>query len=119
GHHFLHAFAHLKQTSDGLLERTLHSGTRQPALGLALTFFELFARAQASLNEFSRKRLEFYYLDVLRFAPRGRIPDQAYITLGAGTGVRELFIPARTEFSAGRDERKNELSFVSTDELRL
>jgi Baseplate J-like protein len=116
-HRFLQAIAHLKERGAGLLEQVLHTKRRPPALGLALTFLELFGEAQRKLNEFSRRRLEFYFLDVLGFKPRARVSDQAHIALSLAPGVREVLVPEGTGFSAGRDERKNDLVYVSTSDM--
>ncbi len=113
GRQLLSTISYLKSASRGMLEEVLSTKTHDPALGLSLAFLRLFATAQQRINEFSRRRLEFYYFDVLGFEPRARVPDWAHLALSPAPGTTEVLVPRGTEFSAGRDERKDELVFVS------
>jgi hypothetical protein len=113
GRQLLSTISYLKSASCGMLEEVLSTKTHDPALGLSLAFLRLFATAQQRINEFSRRRLEFYYFDVLGFEPRAGVPDWAHLALSPAPGTTEVLVPRGTEFSAGRDEREAELVFVS------
>ena len=115
----LGVIAHLQPESRQALDEQLRAPRHEPALGLSLAFLRLYAKIQGRLNEFTRRRLEFYYLDVLRFESLGRVPDGAFLALAPAPGRTELMVPKGTEFSAGRDQSNTDIVFVSDRDLRV
>ncbi len=100
-------------------ESVLRSGRNDPAFGLIVAFLQLFIRARGELNAFPRRRLDFYYRDVLGMKPRGRVPDHAHLLLRAAPGVGLLQLPAGTEFSAGSDPDQREMVYATREAVAL
>src|SRR5271166_3766668 len=86
---------------------------RRPHFCLLLTFLKLLRHAQAELNTFTRRHLEFYYQEVLRLAPKKGIPDRVHVVIELVEGQRQFFLPSGTLLYAGSDSRGSDL-FYST-----
>lgn len=115
----LNAFTYLSEVGRRGLGDLLVSGRNDPSLGLAVAFLQLFIEARRELNEFPRRRLEFYYRDVLQMRARGPAPDRALLLLRPAPGTPWLELPAGTEFSAGRDEDQQELVYATGEAVSV
>jgi hypothetical protein len=87
------------------LEARLGSGRVDPALGLIVAELRLLAEAEARINRFADRHVDFYYRDILGQAPLPSRPDSvlirfaptaATVTVPAGAGL-----VARVAGSAG------------------
>jgi hypothetical protein len=87
---------------------------RRPHFCLLLTFLKLLRHAQADLNSFTRRHLEFYYQEVLRLVPKKGLPDRVHVVVELVEGQRQFFLPAGTLLHAGSDSQGSDL-FYSTD----
>ena len=87
---------------------------RRPHFCLLLTFLKLLRHAQADLNSFTRRHLEFYYQEVLRLAPKKGLPDRVHVVVELVEGQRQFFLPSGTLLHAGSDSQGSDL-FYSTD----
>jgi hypothetical protein len=87
---------------------------RRPHFGLLLTFLKLLRHAQADLNRFTRRHLEFYYQEVLRLAPKKGLPDRVHVVVELVEGQRQFFLPSGTLLHAGSDSQESDL-FYRTD----
>jgi hypothetical protein len=87
---------------------------RRPHFDLLLTFLKLLRHAQAELNRFTRRHLEFYYQEVLRLVPNKGLPDRVHVVVELVDGQRQFFLPSGTLLSAGSDSQGSDL-FYSTD----
>jgi hypothetical protein len=119
GDRVLGMIAPLQEECRSLLERLLHGGRTEPALALLISFLRLAGLARDRMNAFPRRRLEFYYLDVLGFSPLPRIPDHAWVSLAPAPGIREVVVPAATRFGAGRGPENRDVVFRSDREMRI
>src|SRR5258708_10236384 len=52
---------------------------RRPHFDLLLTFLQLLRHAQAELNTFTRRHLEFYYREVLSLPPHQALPAPLHL----------------------------------------
>jgi Baseplate J-like protein len=87
---------------------------RRPHFGLLLTFLKLLRHAQADLNRFTRRHLEFYYKDVLRLSPKNGLPDRVHVVVQLVEGQRQFILPSGTLLHAGSDSQGSNL-FYRTD----
>src|SRR5271166_1328647 len=87
---------------------------RRPHFCLLLTFLKLLRHAQADLNRFTRRHLEFYYQEVLRLAPKKGLPDRVHVVVELVEGQRQFFLPSGTLLHAGSDSQESDL-FYRTD----
>jgi hypothetical protein len=79
-------------------------GDDTPAhLALLLSFLDMYREAQASLNQFGGRHLDFYYRDVLRIRPRAAVPDRAHLVLELKKNALPLEINPDHRFTAGKD----------------
>ena len=115
----LNACAYLAPAGREALASLLRSGRNDPSLGLIVAFLQLFIQARRELNTFPRRRLDFYYQDLLGMKPRGLIPDHAHLLLRTAPGTPWLELPAGTEFSAGRDEDQKELLYATREAVSV
>jgi hypothetical protein len=87
---------------------------RRPHFCLLLTFLKLLRHAQADLNSFTRRHLEFYYQEVLRLTPKKGLPDRVHVVVELVEGQRQFLLPSGTLLHAGSDSQGSDL-FYSTD----
>lgn len=96
----VNAAAYLAEPARSCLEEVRSSQRVPPAMALALAFVELLGETRAGLDAFPRRRLDFYYRQVLGMRPRDRRPDRAHLVVAPAAGVPSLVVPAGTRFSA-------------------
>jgi len=96
------------------LNSTEYDLYRRPHFCLLLTFLKLLRHAQADLNSFTRRHLEFYYQEVLRLTPKKGLPDRVHVVVELVEGQRQFLLPSGTLLHAGSDSQGSDL-FYSTD----
>ena len=110
---FLAAIGYLKRYTLNCFPESLPTGRHDPALGLFLAFLQLFQKAQARMNRFTQRHLDFYYHQMLGLSPRDEVRDRAYLVLHPDGIVPEILIPGGTEFSAGKDGQEDDIIYRS------
>jgi hypothetical protein len=93
----------LRDAAAQLLEASLQSEGHAPQSALYVAFAVLFRYAQATVNRFPRKLVDFYYDTILRQDSRAAVPDQLYLTFTPDQDVAEAAVPKATLFPAGTD----------------
>ncbi|MEB2773756.1 baseplate J/gp47 family protein [Algoriphagus sp. D3-2-R+10] len=115
---FLGGVSSILQNARGLLEKSLNNySSHEPHYGLFLTFLKLFKSAQDSLNEYSRKHLDFYYKDVLQLKNQQPIPDQAHLTFGLQKHIQQHLLQKGTFFKGGKDANGKELKYSLVNDV--
>lgn len=94
-------------------------GDHKPHLALILAFLKLFQNAQGDLNQLTRRHLDFYYRDVLRFAPRPARPDKVHVLFELAKHVREYRLDTGTLLNAGKDETGKPIRYATDREVVL
>lgn len=69
-----------------------------PHAGLFIGFLQLLRVAQGRLNELGPAQLDFYFKEVLRFAPSAAEADHAYLVATLGPGASKVLIPKDSRF---------------------
>jgi hypothetical protein len=103
-HGFLDTVEALRFQALAALPATLGGGRHKPQIALYIAFARLFARAQETINTFSRRYVDFYQQQILREPPASAFPDSLYLTfaLKAAAGP-DAAVPQGTSFPAGKD----------------
>lgn len=91
--------------------------THAPQMGLWLAFLQLFRHAQADLNRFTDRHLEFYLRDVLGLKPRAPQPDSAHVVFELAKGQGPTLLETGTALRAGKDAAGNPVRFALTEDL--
>ena len=117
---FANALAVVVSKADKAFQYALHSRPDHPPhVALMLAFLNLFRYLQADLNALPEQHLLFYYLDVLRLAPRLATPDRAYLVFQLAQNQTMYRLVAGTEFVGGKDRLGLDRRYVLEDELVL
>lgn len=117
---FANALAAVVSKADKAFQYALHSRPDHPPhVALMLAFLNLFRYLQADLNALPEQHLLFYYLDVLRLAPRLATPDRAYLVFQLAKNQTSYRLVAGAEFVGGKDRLGLDRRYVLEDELVL
>lgn len=107
----------LKQ-SELLFQKSLSEYPKHEAhYALYLTFLKLFKNAQTSLNQYTKKHLDFYFKDVLRIKNQEPKPDKAHLVLGLQKHVEQHLLTKGTLFKGGKDDLGNERFYSLTENV--
>lgn len=88
-------------TPDLFAHSIKEKGNHEPDIGLLIAFLRLFSHAQAELNKFSDRHLEYYNKEVLGRKPESGIPDKAIVGLQSGLAKEGVYVKAGTRLLAG------------------
>lgn len=105
----------LQRIARAYFAESLKANDHQPQIALYMAFCRLFEKAQATLNTFSQRYIDFYYRDVLRDRRAPAIGDRVYLTftLAASEDVFAAPVPAGTLFPAGESADGLEILFAA------
>ena len=73
-----------------------------PHIALYLSFLRLFAHAQADLNKFTRRHLDFYYRNVLGLSLQPGYADNVHLIFELSKTASEELLEKNTKFDAGK-----------------
>ena len=117
---FISAIQTTKQRVPEFVEQTLESfSAHEPHMGLLLSFFKLFSRAQDQINTISRRHLNFYYEKVLQLARNDAVADQVHLCVELAKHVDNYKIDEGILFKAGKDREGNEVLYRANEEVVL
>ena len=88
-----------------------------PHLGLLFAFLSIFKYLQNDLNQYTRKHLDFFYKDILRFKSGPATPDQAHILIELQQQLKKYMLKKGLLVKAGKDDKKQEMLFGLDDEI--
>ncbi|MBI0529508.1 hypothetical protein F7160_21840, partial [Dickeya dianthicola] len=116
----VNAVSQLQADGRRRLQQALSHADHAPEVALYLTFLQLFARAQARLNRFTERHLDFYYRQVLRQQPQPLTADAVFLKLTPDNGLTTpLSLERGMVFSAGQDARLRDILYRSEQSLRV
>lgn len=106
-----------KQISGESIENQLKNyANHQPHFTLYLSFLKLLGIAQAQLNQFTNRHLDFYYKDILQIQPVNARPDYVHIILESNSD-KTILVPKNSIFIAGKNTNgKNKFYASTTDQ---
>lgn len=85
----------------------------EPHYALFLAFLQLFEYAQTETNGLTKRHLDFYYRDILRFKEKPAEPSHAHLLIELAKQVESYEIAANTYFKAGKDSLGKEVIFAN------
>lgn len=104
--------------SEILFQKSLSEYPKHEAhYALYLTFLELFKNAQASLNQYTKKHLDFYFKVVLRVKNQEPNPDKTHLVIGLQKHVQQHLLTKGTLFKGGKDRLGNERFYSLTENV--
>lgn len=89
----------------------------RPHLSLFLQFLEMLKEPKTLFDDLTRRHLEFYYRDVLRFGPKPWKADRVHVLFEPAKGVESVVIPKGTLLQAGKDGKGKFLHYQTLHEL--
>ena len=101
------------------LTASMKSGAHDPGTGLLLAFLRLYQAAQAKLNRFTARHLDFYYEQVLRMRPNGFVRDSTILLFEPSQPGARVTVARGTEFLAPFDKSKPDIEFIADHELAV
>ena len=117
---FLGGASTILQNAQELFEASLTTySNHEPHYGLFLAFLKLFQAAQESLNDFTKRHLDFYYKDVLRLKNKKPVPDQVHLTYELQKHIAQHQLEKGTLFKGGKDLNGKEMSYSLLDNVVL
>ncbi|WP_448622559.1 baseplate J/gp47 family protein [Dickeya fangzhongdai] len=116
----VNAVSQLQTDGRRRMQQALSHADHAPEVALYLTFLQLFARAQARLNRFTERHLDFYYRQVLRQQPQPLTADAVFLKLTPENGLTTpLSLERGVVFSAGQDARLRDILYRSEQPLQV
>jgi hypothetical protein len=85
----------------------------KPHYALYLSFLKLLGIAQAQLNEFTKRHLDFYYRDILQIQSANARPDYVHLILEP-TPEKAVLVPKNSVFTAGKNALGKNKFYAST-----
>lgn len=87
------------------------SGEMQPHLALMLAFLKMYGIEQEGINSLTKRHLDFYYKEILRFAPKLGSVGNAVVEVKLNKTAHSAFIPVGTTFLAGKDNEGKNITY--------
>lgn len=111
-----------KACSGAVFDETLTAYPRHsPDMAVLLGFLGVYGRAQAELNAFTGRHLDFYYRDVLQLATRSAVADRVHVVFELAKHAPATLVPAATVLDAGKDQgvKPKPLEYVTEREIAV
>jgi len=89
----------------------------KPHVVLFVAFLQLLDHARIDLNGFTKKHLDFYYLDVLGMQKKNPIPDVVNILIKPEEYYHDVIVEKGTGLSAGQDSLGNDLVYTTDRQI--
>jgi hypothetical protein len=99
----LTALDQAREATLAALDASFDDRNHPPQSGLYDAFARLFDHAQASINRFPARLIDFYQREVLRQTSRSGTPDTLCLTFTLTKGETHVELPRGTRFLAGSD----------------
>ena len=89
----------------------------QPHLALLFAFLNIFRFLQDDLNQFTRRHLDFFYKDILRFSAGPAIPDRVHVLFEIQKQLKNYMLEKGLLVKGGKDDKKQEMLFGLDGEI--
>ncbi|MGM3174583.1 baseplate J/gp47 family protein [Dickeya lacustris] len=110
----LNAIIQWQRDCRSAFEAALAHDGHAPQMALYLSFLRQLARAQARINRFTERHLDFYYRDVLQQQPLPGPTDAVFLKLSLEARQSEpVLLAAGSAFSAGQDAQQRDIRYHS------
>lgn len=99
------------------LEKMRENASTPPHLALFLAFLRIYKTVQDSINTLTGRHLDFYYRELLRFAPREAQPGTVPVFFEASKVAKQVLVPQNTLLDAGKDKNGTPLLYATKNDL--
>lgn len=106
-------------TNGSELQRQMEEGTVEPHLALLLAFFKLYAKEQEQLNSLLKRYHDFYFKDVLGFAPRKGTIGTVPVFCQLAKTAKKVFVGQGTLFDAGKNKESQPIYYSAMEDVTL
>lgn len=115
---FLSAYARLVRDAQQQLVKTItQQNSHEPHYALFITFLHLFKHAQAGLNSYTKRHLDYYYEEILKLSPKKPEPNHVHLFLELANTTNEYLIKKGTAFNAGKDSLSQEVIYTTDEDI--
>lgn len=91
--------------------------SNQPHRALFIAFLRLLEALNEHANGLTKKHLDFYYRDVLKFADREAKPAQVHLFMTCAKSLKERFVEKAASLAAGTNDEGKKILFELVDEI--
>lgn len=84
---------------------------RRPHVALLVTFLQMLCPVQERMNQFTRRHLDFYFREILGFAPKPRVSGRVHLWIEPASDQPPFLLPAGTLLKGGQDELGQEVHY--------
>jgi hypothetical protein len=91
--------------------------SNQPHKALFIAFLRLLEALNEHLNGLTKRHLDYYYREVLKFTDREAKPAQAYLFMECAKSLKTRFVEKSATLLAGKNEDGQEILFETVDEI--
>lgn len=92
-------------------------GNLSPHLALLMAYFKAFTIVRNDVNQLTKKRLDYYYEEVLRLRRTTAQPDKVHVLFEPSKFAKPLVLKAGTELDAGKAANGKVLHYALDSEL--
>lgn len=116
---FYESIIYLKNKSNVFLEQSLKNDTHYPEIALLIAFLQLYKVPQDSLNQLSKRILDYYYFDALQQKRKNPEQDKVYIKFEINEEILLAQVPNQTRFVAGEYESGENIIYTADNSLAV
>lgn len=110
---FINGVVNIVQQAPSYLDKVMkHYALHVPHYAMYLTFLRLFHNAQAQLNGYTKRHLDFYYKQVLRLKNNVALPDAVHLAFELQKNTPWHILNKGTAFKAGKDANNSDLFYA-------
>ncbi|UJP63803.1 baseplate J/gp47 family protein [Mongoliitalea daihaiensis] len=107
----------MKSTIQKALMSAQIQGDLTPHLTLFIAFLKLLEFSRSHLNTLTKKHLDFYYREVLKFDKQAPTSDSVYVVLELAKNAANLRLESGTTFLAGKNQAGENLLYKNSGEM--
>lgn len=89
----------------------------RPHLVLFLVFLQLLQESNAQINSLTKKQLDFYYRQALRFSTKKGVADRVHVLANIDADETQVLIPKGTLLQGGVDGQGNPVEYATDYDL--
>ena len=89
----------------------------QPQLALLFAFLNMFRQLQNDLNQYTRKHLDYFYKDILKFKAADAVADKAHVIFEIQKQLEHYLLKKGLKVKDGKDDNKQEILFSLDDDI--
>lgn len=114
---FYNAMVMVMDLAETSLVASLARRDHEPSMALFIAFCRLLRKTHRRINDFSARRLAYYYRDVLKIQPDDATPDKTFLIFGLDGSLAGATIPEATPFIADDPDGGGELVYTADHAL--